>query len=485
MNFLTRAFLGGVLFVLAFYPMNSLALDLDFRGHLQSTGVLRDTDGFQYGLMDNLEVVQVRNELKFDLAIKPEYPKGQPPVRWEKAFLVYRGAYDAIFDLTDRYDNVREKSPNDFELGRDDIKWENDLREAFVDFIAEGGLQSANLRLGRQIIQWGDADGFNMANVVNPNDNSVLLFFDNPEDLANPLWMARLDYSRSSVGPFNAVDLQLLAIPDIRPTQFAPLDGTYDAPYAFSFEAFRPLPVREDVPSSTIDNMEFGVRLGLNFSDWQLYGYVFDGYQDNPAIDFRTIFSGFYTFKHPRQTVYAVSFSTFLDPPINAIFRGEASLTDEQYYTDLERWGFGVDPTAKTYSGHKWYQALLGFDKDFHPKWIGTRTALSSFTQVYYWKIDDYSYDATWRPAAEDEYFRITQGFQTNYMHGSLTPFLFGMYDTDGCFMTNASLDYTPDGKWYCKLSQISFWGNPPPEASPFAGLISTSEVSLRVGYRW
>jgi len=58
------------------------------------------------------------------------------------------------------------------------------------------------------------------------------------------------------------------------------------------------------------------------------------------------------------------------------------------------------------------------------------------------------------------------------------------MYDPEGTWMTSAGVEYSPDGQWYYKLSQISFYGREE-ASSPFAGLIPTSELSFRAGYRW
>ena|GEM_PF-1156317 len=225
----------------------SEALETEFHGRVQSTFVLRDINGFQYEPFDQTKGVQWRQELKFDLCIKPEYEQHPHNLRLDKFFLSYRGAYDAIFDVVDRdaYNDIRQKSDRDFQLGRDDIETENDLREAFVDIISETGAHSLNLRLGRQIVQWGDADAFNVVNVLNPLDNSTLMFFENPEDLATPLWMGRLNYSRPKLGPFHNIGLEFVLIPDIRPYQFAPLDDTPDpdinlnSPYAFFLKDFK------------------------------------------------------------------------------------------------------------------------------------------------------------------------------------------------------------------------------------------------------
>lgn len=476
-----KILLLGVFLVTALWPAAGMALQTDFRGHIVSTAVVRDTSGFQHGFMDDLEVVQWRNELKFDLSIRPDYISGQPAVRLEKVFLVYRGAWDAIFDLTDRYDDIRYKGASKFDLGKEDLIYENDLREIFADFVAEGGSQLANLRLGRQIIQWGDADGFNLANILNPNDNSTKMFFANPEDIAIPLWMMRLDYTVQGVGPFDNLSLQLVGIPDIRPNQFAPLDGKYNAPYAFAFAGFAPLAVHENVAERGFENMEIGVRLGFQVGSFLGYFYFFDGYQDAMALDMRTAeATGAITADHPRQKVYAASFSTFLPQPINGVLRGEASLTDKQAFFDLEPM---LTTGGPSYSMHSYYQFLIGFDRDYHPP-IGTKTALTTAVQFYYQHINDWEYDADLRSGTKADNFRLTFLATTNYMHGSLTPTLFLMYDFEGNLMSNLSINYTPDGQWFFEVQGMAFWGDKD-NISAFAPLVSTSEVSFRVGWRF
>jgi hypothetical protein len=104
--------------------------------------------------------------------------------------------------------------------------------------------------------------------------------------------------------------------------------------------------------------------------------------------------------------------------------------------------------------------------------------------QIYYQHIDDWEDDSTLRPNAIEDSWRFTGLVTTDYMHGFLTPTLFAMYDPKGTWMTNASLKYTPDGRWYFQISQMSFWGNRQ-AISPFAGLIDTSELSFRIGHQW
>src|SRR5437773_2750439 len=62
---------------------------------------------------------------------------------------------------------------SDFSKGaRDALKFENVLREAYVDIKFRGPLSGFSLRAGRQQIIWGESDGFRMLDRVNNLDLS-------------------------------------------------------------------------------------------------------------------------------------------------------------------------------------------------------------------------------------------------------------------------------------------------------------------------
>ena len=110
--------------ILMIFPPTLCALETEFAGRVQSTFVLRDTNGgFQRGFYDSSAGVQWRNELKFDLYLRPSSDVGLGEFKLEKVFLSYRGAYEAIFECRrDEYSDIREKSPADYEYGKDDIE---------------------------------------------------------------------------------------------------------------------------------------------------------------------------------------------------------------------------------------------------------------------------------------------------------------------------------------------------------------------------
>ncbi len=87
----------GLIFMI--FPSTVCALETEFSGRIQSTFVLRDTNGgFQRGFYDSSAGVQWRNELKFDLYLRPSSDVGLGEFKFKKVFLSYRGAWDAIFE---------------------------------------------------------------------------------------------------------------------------------------------------------------------------------------------------------------------------------------------------------------------------------------------------------------------------------------------------------------------------------------------------
>ena len=490
-----------VVLIMLFYPVSGKCLDVDFRGQVSSLFVLRDIDGFSRGFLDNNRGVQWRNTLEFDLTVKPEYRHGAT-YYMDKVFMSYRGAYDAIFELTDRYDDVRDKSPDDYELGKDDIEWENDLREIFVDLVAEEGSTKINLRLGRQIVRWGETDIFNVLNVPNPSDNSFQMFFQDPDDTAIPLWMARLNYNVVGVGIFDSVGFEFLAIPDIRPTQLAPLGNendilNVDAPYAFImqglYDGFNNPPfytpeslgimIHEDVAARTWENMEYGLSLLFSLGDLEATLHYFVGHQDNGVLDW----SGFpeLCMTHPRQRTYGVSFNYFFEP-LNGVFRGEGVLTDKMH--------LGYNPTGNPMAmpiinQKNVYQVLLGFDKDLHPKWIGTTSALIMNMDVYWKHIKNLEVDEDKIMYAADKKDTGIAAimFMTDYHHGMIKPMIYASYDTEGCWVTRANVKWDPDGKWLFEITSMAFMGNRTPLSQYSVGGVmqDNTELSFKVSYRF
>ncbi len=449
--------------------------ELRFHGQAQTTAIVRDIDGFQNRILNDNQWVQWRTQLKFDLDLIPEYVDN-PAVRVSRLFLSYRGAYDTIFDMTSRYNDVPDErtggNGSRYDLGKDDVRYENDLREAFIDVMTTVGGGILNGRLGRQITQWGEADMFNLINVINPSDYRGFGAFANPDDLANPIWMGRFDYTLGTLGMFDSVSVQILAIPDNRPSIFGPATATASAPYALYVPG---LNVYQNDNASDLGNMQFGYRLGLVKDYLQTFLYYFNGFQAGPAVNTSMALSGDLYLDHPRYEMFGLSFNYNSEQVLKGVLRGEFSLSDITY---------GDASVAQGYEFHKTYKAMIGFDKTLHPKFLGTDSALPATVQLFYTKINDWDYDPALRSSNKDEAWRLTVSGQTDYYHGTITPGLAYAYDFEGVSLIVPYITYSPDGRWFAYMSSQIFLGDKN-AVCDLVSAIGSTEMVFRVGYRW
>jgi len=473
----------GALIILAFFLMATegfgfTGADVKFHGRAESTAIIRDITGFQYGFLDSNQWVQWRNELKFDLTVSPTY-EGRPLFKLDKVFLSYRGAYDAIFDLEDRYDGLadsRREGHSRYDLGKDDLHTENDLREFFIDLLYEapGENVGVNLRLGRQIVKWGESTFFTVLDVINPADYRSLANFANPDDLANPIIMSRLDISVSTLGPFHNLGLQLLLIPDHRPNLWGVPKG---GPYGLGAV---PIDFWQNDHAFGFDSMEYGVRLGASVGQ-NFKGYLFfwEGYNKNLAFDYTDIGLGELIIDQRRAKMVGAQ-GTYTVDSIATNLRAEFSMTDDMAYTDWSA------PDASALTAHRTYQALVGFSKDLHPEWTGTSSALSTTMELYWRGIEKWDYAAGVRDLDENQ-FILGGMFSTDYVHGSICPTLLLLYDFHGpTYIAEFLLKYIQNANWYYQVAIVDAFGDAN-STGKYAAYIggATAEISFRVGYQW
>lgn len=137
-------------------------------------------------------------------------------------FLLYRGVYDSVWDYTPGMRTKREftgektdkrfNDIDDYDRGaRDAFKFENVLREAYVDVKFRGWLKNFSVRAGRQQIIWGESDGFRLLDRANSLDLSWHFQQELPppalgfDDLRMPFWMIKGLYDFGSIGSWSNV----------------------------------------------------------------------------------------------------------------------------------------------------------------------------------------------------------------------------------------------------------------------------------------
>lgn len=293
----------------------------------------------------------------------------------------------ARFELTgigrfraDAYDRLAPGGPQQAEVASMSRVWELgdrvelELRELFV----EGPIGDTWLRLGKQQVVWGQADGLKVLDVVDPQDfrEFILPDFD---DSRIPLWTANAEI------PLGPTSLQLLWIPDTSAHEIPRTDAlfAFTAPQLVGPPAPPGVPVRvraPDRPSAGFGNSDAGARLSGHFRGWDLTANYLWHWEDAPILRRSVAIEAGapYVTVEPDYARAQVVGGTASNAFGNLTVRGELAFTTPRWLPsedETDRDGVVRTHTLDAVLGFDWY----GFDEtlvsvQLFPSWL-TRDA--------------------------------------------------------------------------------------------------------------
>ena len=243
------------------------------------------------------------------------------------------------------------------------------VREAWTELV----FRDADLRIGKQQIVWGEADGAFITDIVSPRDlsNFILPEF---EEIRIGVPAARLDWY---FGP--AVTAQAVWVPRFVPNRMPEPDSIWFRESALGGELTIPPGVQPtkhapDLPDTTLYNSE--VYGKLSYFGRALNAEVMGGwaYDNEPVLELDPIFNQQgeitdlnVTPTHNRMIVTGGSASTTIG---SVVVRGEGALYIDRSFntTDLQEYEDGIAEHAQLHSlaGADW---SLG-DIDLTAQWI-------------------------------------------------------------------------------------------------------------------
>ncbi len=233
---------------------------LELDGELTLSGVWNvNHEAPDPGQIDYRGLSRLRAEL--DLVLKMDLSEA-----W-RLQIAGRGFYDFAYRIQGRSDYPDEVL--------DEYEDELEFRETYI----EGSiLPDLDIKVGRQIIVWGNSETFRVTDILNPLDNRTPGLTD-IEDLRLPVCMTRMDYHwRTDAGYYNLtgviVQEQRFNKNPVFGNDFFPLD--------------RPLP-HEEMPAQNFENSEYALAIKGIFQNWDLslYGASFyndDFYMENIGV---------------------------------------------------------------------------------------------------------------------------------------------------------------------------------------------------------
>lgn len=256
----------------------------------------------------------------------------------------------------DTEDRLEPGRPDQHERSAYNRRWilsdtaDAELREFYID----GHIGPAFLRLGKQQVVWGQADGLRVLDVVNPFSFREFIWPD-PQDRRIPLWTLKAEVP---VGP---ATLQLLWLPD--PTyDEIPLG---DAAFAITTPLLvprptRPIEVRPALrPKGVEDGSDAGARLSAFVGGWDItLNYLYHYYDDPVPFIVPTQTGPVLAPRYERSRLFGATFSNAFG---STTLRGEAGYSTDRWFItesplDVDRvfssdelaFVVGVDNTALT-----------------------------------------------------------------------------------------------------------------------------------------
>lgn len=297
-------------------------------------------------------------------------------------FGLFRDFYDAVYDIEeDKYGSVKEEL-----YATEEEDW---LREVYVDLLFDW----LDIRIGKQQVVWGTADGIKILDAVNPTDMREFTL-DDYRDSRIPLWMVKAELAPTISG-----SLQLLFIPDFEPNYIPPLGS----PFTFRataigaakvgewlsttlpsppFPPFTPAVEQEEIkpdPWEDISDSSFGMRWldvigGFEYTLNYLYGFYYSGANyawltgfdpemgppgiDNPTLHLQK--------KYERIHLIGGSFSKAI---AKGFLAGLGIRGEFAYIKDVPGY-YGEDGDSKGVVKLDNYNYVLGLDKNLFTNWL-------------------------------------------------------------------------------------------------------------------
>ena len=482
--------LNRVLVVLCvlLYAESAQALSLwddrvQFNGYLKAQFGAWLGDQYEYGMGGNdLDMVRGTLQLETDVQVTD----------WAKLSCIFRGVKEVNYSA---------------EVGvPEDFYDEADVREIYLDVDVGEDL---HFRIGRQQVVWGEADYQLILDIINPVDMSWHFMLEPWEDLRIPNYMLHSFYHL----PFLKSCIELVWIPGLDDREDRvnklPPSGTAIGrwtpyPTNISMEMPIPIPVHEnvndDLPKRTLEDSNFGLRYMFSLGNFEfaIMDYYTFSYTPLPVLRGITVptnplellIRGItinMDLEYPRVNMTGASMTVPWDW-VGAVFRMDFAYYLDQPYTAKKLETMLGTPSMNyfTIAESDTIKYLLGVDRPTMITLLNRYTSFgfsAQFVQTILLDHRDNMVVTGYDYPIHEISTSLNFGVSTNYWHGNLIPSVGGMYDFEGAWLIQSSVEYKPDNHWRIDLKMNNIMGH-----SDYDGLgvyRGKDECLLEVSYQW
>ncbi len=430
---------GAVFFLVFAFPGKALEVtdELELSGYLKNETAYRVFD-------DNDNWMKIRNEATLKAAYSP--------TDYLSAFINLRYYYDSVYDASNEF-----STEAGHELRHPRYQWDW-LRECYADYLSD----ALDVRLGKQTIVWGTADGVKILDLVNPMDmrEFTLAPFD---ESRIPQWTAKAEISPTLNGT-----LQAFVIPwNFEPNYISP-DGS---PFTFratsvgeaSKDQLESMGYTinnfDDQPADSFDKSKFGFRWldiirNFEYSLNYLQGYNMSSVV-NVEVDASTAVGNppaqglppagstwNFTKKYPYVHVMGGSGSY----GINSGMLEGLTIRSEFAYTHGNECGFGEDSKQIGLTDVDNYNYMVGLDKYFFVKYLFSFQFIQFIDSKSQASTDGINYyplimGPTYHPREQMETM-LSLKVSTQYLWDRLKPEVLALYGQHGDWRVSPQARY-------------------------------------------
>ncbi len=214
---------AGFLFCSESNPAAAFQLpeSLQLSGNVESQTLIRHSNPTHFQLVQNRNVLRLHTEWDWQKEGQPTPAFSLPFASNVHLSLLYRGVYDSFYDINPG-DRQRGQERTDDLVGgrvgnlshsqRTDLKFDNDLREGFVDMTLRA--LPLSFRFGRQQVVWGESDHFRLMDLWNPLDVRWHMHQEAMwDEIRMPLWLLKGVYNIGTIGPLSDAYAELVYNP--------------------------------------------------------------------------------------------------------------------------------------------------------------------------------------------------------------------------------------------------------------------------------
>ena len=380
------------------------------------------------------------------------------------------------------------------------------LKELHVTWSPDSWL----LRFGKQIVSWGEMDGFRLMDQINPLDQRRGMIDVEFETTIIPIWLARVEYNiqpNSSWLQDFGVEFVFNPNFDFRGDEAIMLGNDAGGIWTPGIEMLTggPFPMDKiylgsadtvlDSPDSFMDEdgFEYGVRLKAVIWDYIVTLNAFYGRNNTPVSTMSAVPPGMEISKYDGRMILHPAMEGFYPRQrfVGMTFTGDL---EKLYLSALG----GVAPVLRIeafYAFNNTFVTNLGaFDENDEIRWavgidwkvwlrfLNPRAAFMISAQFYHSKILDY-------PSAgyqniEDDSYQASLMLNTSFYHNKIQPMLFWLRDINSRSNSyNMRVVYEQSHVWNYTLGAILFNGDKTGEG--FDVFANKDQIYFTLGYRF